>query len=412
MWVTAYYPAYRQSYLQASNVDFTALSHVIHFSVVPNPDGSLDTNINALAPSYSADLVSRVHAAGKKVLICVGGAESQAGFQGATTRANRGLLITNLVNFVSRHGYDGVDVDWEPLSAADASAYTNFVIGLRALLDTFPEHKLLTAAVAWSPSLFASIQNQFDQINLMTYDLAGLWQGWITWFNSPIFDGNYRFPSTGGLVPSIDGMVSNFIKNGLAPEKVGIGTAFFGNIWSGGSGTSTGGAARPRQSWATVPSVSQIPYSEIMSNYFQTNLYHWDTAAEAAYLSIDNPGSANDKFISYDDEHTCLAKVNYARNRHLGGVMIWELAQAYSPSRPVGHRDPLLQAVKTAVAAATNTNGDTNPPSQEVPQRLSPNLRATNSAPEPSTIVTNPPPGTNVLLHTRDAVLSLITTLR
>ena len=406
MWVTAYYPAYRQSYLQASNVDFTALSHVIHFSVVPNADGSLDTNINAMAASYSFDLVSRAHAAGKKVLICVGGAESQAGFQGATARANRSLFIKNLINFMSHYGYDGVDVDWEPLSPGDAPAYTNFIAALRAALDSFPDHKLLTAAVAWAPSLFASIQSQFDQINLMTYDLAGLWQGWITWFNSPIFDGNYRFPSTGRLVPSADGMVANFITNGVAPERIGVGIAFFGNVWSGGTGTPTGGAALPRQSWTTPPSVAQMPYSEIMSNFFQTNFYHWDSAAEAAYLSIDNPGAANDKFISYDDEHTCQAKVSYARNRHLGGVMIWELAEGYSPALPIGRRDPLLQAIKNAVGSAvTNLNTATTLPVQFGPQGLAPNLRETNSHTEPGNNLTNTLRSTNSLLPTTDAGL-------
>jgi hypothetical protein len=86
-------------------------------------------------------------------------------------------------------------------------------------------------------------------------------------------------------------------------------------------------------------------------------LYHWDTNAQAAYLSIDNANSANDKFISYDDEHTCQAKVSYARNRGLGGVMIWELASAWRPSQPAGKRDPMLQAVKQALAAQATISG-------------------------------------------------------
>ena len=32
-------------------------------------------------------------------------------------------------------------------------------------------------------------------------------------------------------------------------------------------------------------------------------------------------------FVSYDDEHTCQAKVSYARDLGLGGVMIWEIGQ-------------------------------------------------------------------------------------
>jgi hypothetical protein len=75
----------------------------------------------------------------------------------------------------------------------------------------------------------------------------------------------------------------------------------------------------------------------------------WIEAAQAAYLSIDNPGSADDKFVSYDDATACRAKVRYAAQHGLGGVMIFELGGGYRPDQPEGGRDPLLRAVKEAV---------------------------------------------------------------
>ena len=350
LWVSAYYAGWMQNYLAASNVDFSALTHVIHFSLVPNSDGTLNSTINVVTPPNVSDLVPKVHAAGKKVLISVGGANSQAGFEGATSGAHLSGFISNIVNFMATNAYDGVDVDWEPLTAADAVQFTNLVYRLRAALDSFPQHHLLTAAVASQPALFAALQNQLDQINLMTYDLSGTWPGWVTWFNSPIFDGGYRFPSTGGLVPSVDGMVNEFITNGVAAVKLGAGMDFYGMVWAGGTGTSTGGAALPRQSWSTAPTVSAVSYDTLMSSYYQAQLYFWDTNAQAAYLSIDNSGSSNDKFISYEDEHSCQARISYARNRGLGGVMIWELGGGYRASQPAGSRDPLLQAIKQALA--------------------------------------------------------------
>lgn len=349
LWSTGYYPGYRQAYYPPSTIDFTALSHVIHFSIMPNSDGTLNTGIQGLKPAFSSDLVSRAHAAGRQVLICVGGAESQAGFQGATSSANRAAFITNVVSFMSAYGYDGVDIDWEPLDSSDAQQYTNFVNDLRAALDGFSPRRLLTVATASQPALFASLQNQFDQINLMTYDLAGPWPGWVTWFNAPIYDGGFRFPSTGNLIPSADGMVNSFIAAGVAPGKLAVGIAFYGNVWTHGAGTFTGGTRLPRQTWTTAPTVTAVAYFDLMSSYYQTNLYHWDTAAQAAYLSITNSVATNDMFISYDDEHTCQAKVSYARNRRLGGVMIWEIGQGYRPTQPSGQRDPLLQAMKQAL---------------------------------------------------------------
>jgi chitinase len=345
IWSTGYYPGYEQSAMPASQVDFAALTHVIHFSVWPKADGSLNKTINGITPTTSADLISRAHAAGKKVLFSVSGSTS-GGFGGATTNANQATFITNLCNFMSTYGYDGIDIDWEPLASSDALQYTNFIIELRTALNTYSPYRMLTVATAEQPSWFNKLQGQFDQINLMTYDLSGPWGGWVTWFNAPIYDGGYRFASTGGLVPSADGMVTKFVNAGVASGKLGIGIAFYGRMWSGGDGTSTGGVSAPRQSWTTDPTLTYASFATIMSTYYATNLYHWDAAAQSSYLGIDNTGSTNDHFISYDDEHACQAKVIYARSRGIGGIMIWELGEGYRSSQPAGQRDPLLQAVK------------------------------------------------------------------
>jgi chitinase len=356
IWRTGYYPGWEQASMPASNIDFTALTHIIHFSVVPNSNGSLNSNANGVTTANSADVVSRAHTAGVKVIICVGGADSESAFQAATSIANLPVFINNLTNFMATRDYDGVDIDWEPLPAADAQQYTNLVTGLRSALNGFPQHKLLTAAVGAYPPygdsltaeyvMFAALQSQFDQINIMTYDLSGPYDGWVTWFNSPIYDGGYRFPSNGNLLPSVDDAVKNFLTNGVAPAKLGIGIAFYGYLWTGGSGTSSVSITQPRQSWTNAPTTTAIRYSTIMTDYYQSNLYHWDTNAQSAYLSITNANPTNNTFISYDDQRTCQAKVSYARNHGLGGVMIWELAQDHQS----GQSSPLVQALKQALA--------------------------------------------------------------
>ena len=332
-----------------SAIDFSVVTHVIQFSVVPNTDGTLDSSVNGVSLANSSNLVKQAHLAGRKALVCVGGADSQTGFQGANSAANRGTFVTNLVNFMTSRGYDGIDIDWEPLDPTDASQYTNLVKTLRTNLNAINPQLLLTAAIASPPtpaSLIASVANQFDQINLMTYDLSGPYPGWVTWFNSPIYDGGYRFPSTSGLVPSIDGMVSSVAAAGVSRAKLGIGIPFYGYIWSGGTGTSTGGASMPRQTWSTAPTVTTLGFNSLVATYYQPSIYHWDTNAQAAWLGIDNSGSANDKFISYDDQRACQSKVSYARNNGLGGVMIWELAHDHQS----GQTDPLLQSIKDALA--------------------------------------------------------------
>jgi chitinase len=361
-WTIGYYPGWEQATMPATTIDFTTLTHIIHFSVVPNADGTLDSSANTLSTANSAALVSAAHAAGRKVLICVGGADSESLFQGATSAANLPLFINNLTNFMAARGYDGVDIDWEPLPSTDAQQYTNFVNGLHAALNEFGQPKLLTAAAGAYPPygdsatadyvMFASLQTKFDQVNIMTYDLSGPYEGWVTWFNSPIYDGGYRFPSDGGLVPSVDGAVKNFLANGVASTKLGIGLAFYGYLWTGGSGTSSVCITQPRQSWTNAPTITAIRYSDIMAGYYQTNLYHWDTNAQAAYIGITNVNPVNNIFLSYDDQRTCQAKISYARNNSLGGVMIWELAQDHQE----GQSSPLVQALAQALATPAWTN--------------------------------------------------------
>lgn len=371
IWRTGYYPGWEQSSMPASQIDFDTLTHVIHFSVVPNSNGTLNSSDNGITTAHSADVTAKAHAAGRSVLICVGGSGSESGFQGATGDANLSVFINNITNFMATRGYDGVDIDWEPFPDSDAAQYTNLIIGLRSALNAFPQHKLLTSAVSAYPmygesatakyAMFAAIQNQFDQINIMTYDMSGPWDGWVTWFNSPIYDGGYHFPSNGALIPSINGSVDNYIANGVAAGKLGIGIAFYGYVWTGGTGTPVASITQPRQSWVNAPTATAYSYADIMADYYQSNLYHWDTSAQSAYLSITNVNATKSDFISYDDPRTCQAKVSYARNHDLGGVMIWELAQDHQS----GQSSPLVQAISQALAtpgmtSIQNSNNDVN----------------------------------------------------
>lgn len=61
LWSTAYYAGWVQQHLPAAEVDFGALTHVIHFAVVPNSDGSLDSGINLVTAAHSdEDLATEV----------------------------------------------------------------------------------------------------------------------------------------------------------------------------------------------------------------------------------------------------------------------------------------------------------------------------------------------------------------
>ena len=352
LWTTAYYPGNAEKTLPVAEIDFSSITHLVHFAIVPNPDGTLNLAANSVVRPTAEALITRAHAAGRKVLICVGGADSATGFRGAASPARREAFVSAVVNLMAQWGYDGIDLDWEPLAVVDFTNFTNLVCALRSHMDGFPG-KMLTAAASAYPiygdspnseyALYASIQTYFAQINIMTYDLSGAYDGWVSWFNSPVYDGGRRFPSTGALLPSVDGAVHGFVANGVAPGKLGIGVAFYGDVWSGA-------VSEPLQGWKKPPTVQQMPYSAIMSSLFRPEAYHWDAKAQAAWLGLPHRKRAS-QFVSFDNEQACQAKVQYARDHALGGLMIWQPAHGHRLDLPAGERDPLLQAIKQSVAS-------------------------------------------------------------
>jgi chitinase len=352
-WVTAYYAGWMQGnqwshHLTAQEIDYDAITHIIHFSLLPNADGSLNDQGNGLDNTNATALTRTAHAAGKKVLVCVGGWNTEGGFAAATDRATRGTFIRNLLALVRNRAYDGVDIDWEPVSEQYRDQYVDFIRDLRGAMTTVSPDLLLTVACMGEPAVFARVHALVDQLNIMTYDFSGAWPGWLAWHNSAVYSGATRFPGTGAQLPSVHERVLSFLSAGIPAAKLGIGIDFYGYVWNGGTGTPAGGVTEPRQSWDAAPWVKDnVPYFQIMDSLFKPQFYRWDAEAQAAYLSIDNPGSTSDRFVSYDDEASCRAKLQYVRQYGLGGVIIWELGGGWRPSAKP--HDALLRAVHSAV---------------------------------------------------------------
>lgn len=362
MWVTAYLagwalnapPGGNYGVLPAAEVDYRAFTHAVLFALTVKANGTLCciADYDTFAPDRIRAVVDGGHQAGRPVLFSIGGAGNTE-FATAIGPSTRAALVGNVLDVLTTWGFDGVDLDLEPILPGDEANFAAFVNALHAALQAkatpLLPRPLLTAACGNNPALFASLAAKFDQINLMTYDLSGAWPGWVTWHNAPVYSGGYRFPSSNGLVPSTDGLVEGYLDAGVPPGRLGIGLDFYGYVWSGGTGTPTGGVTAPRQEYSTAPTVQgNVSYAALMDTLFQPARRRWDSAALAVYLSIDEPGSANDKFVSYDDAQTAQAKADYIRARGLGGMILWELSGAWQPAKPAGQRDALLQSVRAA----------------------------------------------------------------
>ena len=343
IWVSAYLRAVKQDIvLPVSEIDFGAFTHLIHFSVRPRSDGTLD--VSAISAASSQEVVQAAHAVGGKVLLCAGGSDTGAAWAPAIADpATRSALVDALLAMVTDRNYDGIDLDFEPLDPArlgDPSLLANFgafVDELHARLA--PQGLLLTAApgpTSLEAGFYAARQAEFDQINVQTYNLSGV-STKETWHNSALTSGGAVNWSNGQPLPSCESKLQLFRDAGAAPGKLGLGIDFNGKTWAGASG--------PQQMLTGVSPPQPISYAQVMDTLYSSSAYHWDDGPKVPWILVAGSSPA---FVSYDDERSVAAKIDYLRSQRLGGAMIWELSAGYRPGQPPGLRDALLQAIKKA----------------------------------------------------------------
>ncbi|MBF5043415.1 glycoside hydrolase family 18 protein [Aggregicoccus sp. 17bor-14] len=357
-WVTGYYVGWtipgEPRHMAPADIDFGALTHVLHFAVQPGAGGALADPYN-LAPEAPA-LVAAAHAKGVKVLLSVGYTFTSGG-----SPQYRDTLIANILKKVKAGGYDGVDIDWE--SGTDGAEfrdnYPPFIRALRAELDKLSPRPVLTTAVLYSPlaptsqpQAVASVADLLDQVNLMTYYFMDAWDASLpTWHNSALYAAGYVMPGTSISPGTVDAAVAAYVAAGVPAAKLGVGVPFTGQRWQGGRRADAAGegVTGPRQRWSQAPSTRSDVYlfellAERSAHPAMTRV--WDPDAQASYDSLDAAGADDDLFLSFDDAQAMKAKCDYVKAKGLGGAMLWQLNAGFLAGQPAGQRDPLLQLIK------------------------------------------------------------------
>jgi len=119
-------------------------------------------------------LIKKAHAKQVKVLASIAGGGPHPYYAILLQDDKRKMFIDNLVSLVQRYNLDGIDVD---LEGGDIdNNYESFVTELAAALS--PLKKLMTAAIAtaYKDQLTDHALQQFDFVNIMSYDRTGPWR--------------------------------------------------------------------------------------------------------------------------------------------------------------------------------------------------------------------------------------------
>jgi GH18 family chitinase len=168
-WVTGYYAGWAQGSYPPSKIYWKAYTHMCHFSITPNSNGTVKMDMGLSDQSVKA-FVAEAHKNNVKAIICVGGAGTGGNFQAASANATvRATFIKNIIDFMQKYGYDGVDMDWEEIGGKE-SQYQALHTELRTALDKIAPRPLLTVAMAgYIANACGPVHAAFDQMNNMSY---------------------------------------------------------------------------------------------------------------------------------------------------------------------------------------------------------------------------------------------------
>jgi len=163
-WSLGYYTTWDNSYSPA-NIPWNAFTAVAYFQVEPNSDGTLNTPSDAVA----TQLIKEGHARGKKVVYCIGG-EGVNTFPAACANGVRGKFISNMIAYMKRLGYDGIDTDWE--QTFNDAEFTAWHKDLRDSINKLTPVPLLTVAAEDWAAITLTAAPYVDQVNDMYYSAS------------------------------------------------------------------------------------------------------------------------------------------------------------------------------------------------------------------------------------------------
>ena len=274
-----------------------------------------------------------------KLSISVGGWGGSARFSDAALNdSTRRRFSESAIDLFIRRWpglFDGIDIDWEfPVQGgmkgnverpADKENFTLLLAELRRELDAQGQkdnrHYELTIAASARPSEIANLElgrivPLLDFINVMTYDYHT--GGSIAHFNAPLY------AATNDPTPELntDSSMRAFQAGGVPSDKLLVGIPFFSRAYGGVPNVNAGlfqPSSGPPKDWKGQDGDwRQLARTRILDHGYER---HWEPAARVPWLYDPRSGT----WITYDDPQSVRAKVDYVRERGLGGVVIWEL---------------------------------------------------------------------------------------
>ncbi|TJZ77583.1 glycoside hydrolase family 18 protein [Chitiniphilus eburneus] len=268
-----------------------------------------------------------------KVNLSIGGWAADGYSQMAMTPQGRARFIASALGYVERHKLSGLGIEWQypvgpdwglPIKTdpKDRDNYVALLEELRAALDRLSARTgrkyQITAAVPSGP-WFAQKNDLRRATRSVDFLTVTSYAGYGSW--SPTtghFSNLYQTPADPAGWSS-DQSMRVYLDAGIDSRKLLMGVPFYGAAWSGVTNQADG-LFQPFKgvAFGGAPSWDVIRKDILGKPGY---VRHWDAIGKAPWLYN------GDVMVSYEDAESLKYKVDYLKEKRLGGLAVWEYTQ-------------------------------------------------------------------------------------
>lgn len=296
---------------QAGNESFnSAVSNASGINVISPTWFSLSDNEGHISSIASADYVQKAHGMGLEVWGLVDNFNTEISTHDILSfTSKRAVLIQELTTKAEEFGLDGINVDFENLSAQTGEHFAQFI---RELSIALRAKGIVLSVDNYVPKEYTEhynrkVQGQFaDYVIIMGYDE------------------HYAGSAESGSVASID-----FVREGIEEtlkdvpaEKVINGVPFYTRIWKETAKTQEELEA---DSSSTMKVTSEAVGMQAAEELLLANgvAAQWDEASAQNYAEFEKEGALVRVWL--EDEQSLDVKLQLMKNYDLAGVACWKL---------------------------------------------------------------------------------------
>ncbi|GLA53900.1 hypothetical protein AnigIFM63604_011204 [Aspergillus niger] len=325
---------------EASDVNTTKYTHV-NFGF-----GNIASDFSINVDGMESDFDLFLKLVGTKRILSFGGWDFSTSsstymiFREGTAAANRETFATNVANFITEKGLDGVDFDWEYPGEPDISGipaggsdegenYLEFLKVLRALVANDTIISVTAPSSYWYLKAFpiAEMAEVVDYINYMTYDLHGIWDLGNEYSQWGCSDGDCLFSHVN--MTETMWALAMITKAGVATKDIRVGVSSYGrsfHMTTAGCYESwctydTAGAAGPCTD--TAGYIAEAEMEEILASDTTTQTYSTYDTDILVYNET--------QWVGYMNSTTRASRMAYYKQFNFGGTAEWAIDLETNP---------------------------------------------------------------------------------